>query len=122
MPDAGPVELEFAPIWRNMRKLVFSKTLTGVEGSNTELATGDIVETVRALKADSDDTIAVGGAELASDLIRAGLVDEYRLFVNPVVLGAGTPFFPPLDGPIELELVETRDFGSRVTYLRCLAP
>jgi dihydrofolate reductase len=51
-------------------------------------------------------------------LIEAGLVDEYGLFVNPVVLGAGTPFFPPLDDRIQLELVETREFGSRVVYLR----
>jgi dihydrofolate reductase len=63
----------------------------------------------------------VGGAGLASTLIRAGLVDEYRLFVNPVVLGGGTPFFPPLDDPIDLELLETRTFGSNVQYLRYAA-
>ena len=118
MPDAGPVELEFAPIWRAMPKLVFSRTLTSVEGSNTQLATGDVVEVVRELKAKSDGQIAVGGAGLAAELIRAGLVDEYRLFVYPVAIGAGTPFFPPLEEPIDLDLVETRDFNSRVTHLR----
>lgn len=117
-PEADAVELEFAPIWRALPKLVFSRTLAGVEGSNTSLATGDLVETVRELKAKSDGQIAVGGATLAADLIRAGLVDEYRLFVYPVAIGAGIPFFPPLDEPIDLELVETRDFGSRVTHLR----
>jgi dihydrofolate reductase len=115
------VELEFAPIWRAMPKLVFSRTLTSVEGTNTQLANGDVVETVRELKAEGDGEIAVGGAGLAADLIRAGLLDEYRLFVSPVILGAGTPFFPPLDEPIDLDLVETRNFGSRVTYLRCRA-
>jgi dihydrofolate reductase len=120
-PGVSAVELEFAPIWRAMPKLVFSRTLTSVKGSNTRLATGDVVETVRELKAERDGEIAVGGAGLAADLIRAGLVDEYRLFISPVVLGAGTPFFPPLNEPIDLELVETRDFGSRVAYLRCQA-
>ncbi len=117
-PEAGAAELEFAPLWRAMPKLVFSRTLTSVEGSNTQLADGDLVETVRKLKAETDGVIAVGGAELAAELIRAGLVDEFRLFAYPVVIGAGTPFFPPLDQPIDLELIETRDFGSRVTYLR----
>lgn len=120
-PGTTAVELEFAPIWRAMPKLVFSRTLTSVEGSNTQLATGDLVETVRELKAEIDGEIAVGGAGLAADLIRAGLVDEYRLFVSPVILSAGTPFFPPLDEPVALELVEARDFGSRVAYLRCRA-
>jgi len=60
----------------------------------------------------------VGGAGLAATLIKLDLIDEYRLFVSPVVLGGGTPYFPPLDPVIELGLVETRTFGSRVVYLR----
>jgi dihydrofolate reductase len=63
----------------------------------------------------------VGGAGLASTLVAAGLVDEYRLFVNPVILGAGTPFFPALGDRIGLELLETRTFGSAVVYLRYAA-
>ncbi|MEA2354332.1 MAG: hypothetical protein QOD61_461 [Solirubrobacteraceae bacterium] len=62
--------------------------------------------------------LGVGGAELASAFGKLGLIDEYRLFVSPVVLGAGTRFFPPLEEPINLELIETRTFGSRVVYLR----
>jgi dihydrofolate reductase len=62
--------------------------------------------------------LGVGGAGLASSLIELGLVDEFQLFVNPVVLGGGTPFFPALQERIALELVETRTFGSRVVYLR----
>ena len=60
----------------------------------------------------------MGGAGLASTLIKLGLVDEFRLFVSPVVLGAGTPYFPSLSKPIRLELLETRTFGSRVVYVR----
>jgi dihydrofolate reductase len=119
-PDSSEAALEFAPIWRATPKLVFSRTLDRVAG-NARLATGNAVETVRGLKAETDGELAVGGAGLAADLIRAGLVDEYRLFVSPVVLGAGTPFFPPLAEQIDLELVETRDFSSRVAYLRCRA-
>ena len=85
---------------------------------NASLAEGDPVEVVAELKRQPGKELAVGGAGLASTLIGAGLVDEYRQFVSPVVLGAGTPFFPPLDERIELELVETRTFGSRVVYLR----
>ena len=60
----------------------------------------------------------MGGAGLASTLIKLDLIDEYRLFVIPVVLGGGTPYFPPLDAALELELLETRTFGSRIAYLR----
>ena len=71
------------------------------------------------LKAQDGKDVAVGGAGLAGDRCRRlGLIDEYRLFVCPVVLGGGTPFFPALDERIDLELVETRTFGSRVVYLR----
>ena len=66
--------------------------------------------------------MSVGGAGLASTLIKLDLIDEYRLFVIPVVLGGGTPYFPPLDRAIPLELLETRTFGSRVTYLRYQRP
>jgi dihydrofolate reductase len=62
--------------------------------------------------------VAVGGAGLASSLAKLGLVDEYRLFVSPVLLGGGTPYFPAVDRRINLELIETRTFGSRVVYVR----
>jgi dihydrofolate reductase len=64
--------------------------------------------------------ISVGGAGLAATLIKLDLIDEYRLFVIPVVVGGGTPYFPPRDAAIQLELLETRTFGSRVVYLRYL--
>jgi dihydrofolate reductase len=116
-PSAGEVELEFARIWKALPKLVFSTTLETVEG-NARLATDGVAEEVARLKEQPGKDLAVGGAGLASTLIELGLVDEYRLFVSPVVLGAGTPYFPALEERIDLELVETRTFGSRVVYAR----
>jgi dihydrofolate reductase len=116
-PSATEYELEFARIWQNLPKIVFSKTLERVEG-NTRLATDGVAEEVAKLKEEPGEDLAVGGAGLASTFARLGLIDEYRLFVSPVVLGAGTRFFPALDERINLELVETRTFGSRVVYLR----
>jgi dihydrofolate reductase len=116
-PSAPDAELEFARIWKETPKIVFSRTLEKVEG-NATLVREDAAEEVARLKEQPGKDLAVGGAELASSLMKAGLIDEYGLFVNPVVLGGGTPFFPALDERINLELVETRDFGSRVVYLR----
>jgi dihydrofolate reductase len=116
-PSAPEHVLEFARIWQALPKIVFSNTLETVEG-NTRLATGGVAEEVAALKQQPGKDIAVGGAGLASSFVKLGLIDEYQLFVNPVVVGGGTPFFPALDEQINLELVETRTFGSRVVYLR----
>ena len=118
---AGSPELEFAGLWEDLPKIVFSKTLDKVEG-NATLATGDLAEEVARLKEQPGKDLAVGGAGLAASLIGAGLVDEFQLFVSPVVLGGGTPFFPPLQKRIDLELVETRTFGSRVVYARYRRP
>jgi dihydrofolate reductase len=115
-PSAPEVQLEFARIWKTLPKVVFSKTLETVEG-DTRLSRGDPVEEVRALKEESEGDIAVGGAALASTLTAHGLIDEYRLFVTPVVVGAGKPFFAG-DTRMDLELVETRAVGSGVVYLR----
>jgi dihydrofolate reductase len=116
-PSAAEHELEFARIWKGIPKIVFSKTLTSVEG-NARLVRNGVADEVAKLKDQPGKDLAVGGAGLASGLIRLNLVDEYRLFVSPVVLGGGTPYFPPLDERIDLELVETRTFGSRVVYMR----
>ena len=116
-PSASETELEFARIWKDLPKIVFSRTLEEVEG-NDRLATGDVAEEVARLKGQPGKDLAVGGAGLASTCIELGLVDEYQLFVYPVILGGGTPFFPPLDERVDLELVETRTFGSRVVYAR----
>jgi dihydrofolate reductase len=116
-PSAGEAELEFARIWQNLPKIVFSTTLEKVEG-NARLAGGGVAEEVAELREQPGKDLAVGGAGLASSFTKLGLIDEYRLFVTPVVLGGGTPYFPALDDRINLELVETRTFASRVAYLR----
>jgi dihydrofolate reductase len=115
---SGADLLEFARIWKAIPKVVFSTTLEQVQG-NARLASDDVAgEVARLREAPGEGVISVAGAGLASTLIKLDLIDEYRLFVIPVVLGRGTPYFPPLDRAIELELLETRTFGSRVVYLR----
>ena len=116
-PSAAEHELEFARIWKDMPKVVFSKTLEKV-GGNARLVRDGVAEEVAKLKEQPGKDLAVGGAGLASTLIKLDLIDEYRVFVSPVVLGGGTPYFPALDERIDLELVETRTFGSRVVYVR----
>ena len=116
-PSLGETEREFARIWQALPKIVFSTTLDKVEG-NARLASGGIAEEVARLKEQPGKDLGVGGAGLAATCTELGLIDEYRLFVSPVVLGGGTPYFPALDERIGLELMETRTFGSRVVYLR----
>jgi dihydrofolate reductase len=116
-PSAAEHVLEFARIWKRLPRVVFSKTLETVDG-NARLARDGVAEEVARLKEQPGEDLAVGGAGLASTCIELGLVDEFQLFVNPVVLGGGTPYFPALEERIGLELVETRTFGSRVVYVR----
>lgn len=110
-------QVEFAQIWKTLPKVVFSTTLESVVG-NTRLATGGVGEEVARLKQQPGQDIAVGGAGLAGACMKLGLIDEWRLFVGPVLLGGGTPYFATLDQRIDLELVETKTFGSGVDYLR----
>ncbi|HYN49751.1 MAG TPA: dihydrofolate reductase family protein [Thermoleophilaceae bacterium] len=116
-PSAPEHELEFARIWKDTPKIVFSRTLEQVEG-NARLVRDGVGEEVAKLKEQPGLKVSVGGAGLASTVMKLGLIDEYRLFVSPVVLGGGTPYFPSLDESINLELVETQTFGSRVVYVR----
>jgi dihydrofolate reductase len=117
----GSLHVEWSRVWRSVPKLVFSTTLETVKG-NATLATRGVAEEVAELKRQPGKDIAVGGARLASALIALDLIDEYRLFIRPVVLGGGTPYFPALDKLMSLELVETRTFGSRVIYARYRRP
>lgn len=116
-PDAPPVMREFAGIWRSVPKVVFSRTLHQV-GPNASLRAEVDPDEIRALKAQPGGDMTVGGADLAGAFRRLGLVDEYRLYVNPVVVGRGRRLFETADAPTDLELVETRPFGNGVVLLR----
>jgi dihydrofolate reductase len=116
-PAASDIVREFALIWQALPKVVFSRTLDSVKGENTTLARQDLRAELISLQESVRGDVEVGGAELAGEAVRLGLIDDYRLFVHPVALGGGIPFFPR-DIPVEMELVETRTFSSRVVYLR----
>jgi len=115
-PSASEVTVDFARIWQALPKVVFSKTLDRVEG-NTRLAPAGVVEEVARLKEEPGGDLAVGGAGLASELIERNLIDDYHVFICPILLGGGTPYFPAMERRIELELLETRTFAGGVEYL-----
>lgn len=115
--DPSDIAREFALIWQALPKVVFSRTLDSVEGANATLAHDDLRAELSSLQESVRGDVGVGGAELAGEAIRLNLIDEYRLFVHPVAVGGGIPFFPR-DHRVDLELVETRTFSSRVVYLR----
>ena len=115
--DATPVITDFARIWRDMPKVVFSRTLESVDW-NSRLERGDPVAVVRTLKAETDGYLEVAGATLAAPIVRAGLVDEYRIVLAPTAVGGGTPFLPALPSWIALRLVENRTFPGGVVLLR----
>lgn len=114
-------EREFARTWKDLPKVVFSRTLEKVEG-NARLVKEGVVEEVARLKEQPGGDLAVGGATLAAVLTRAGLIDEYGLFISPAVVGGGTRFFEDVEQRIDLELVDSRTFGNRVVYLRYRRP
>jgi dihydrofolate reductase len=107
----------FAYVWCALPKVVFSRTLHGVQG-NARLAEAPLAEEVAAVLDAPDKDVAIGGAGLARAAIELGLVDELRMFRHPVVVGGGTPFLPPVTDDIPLELIETRTFGARVIFER----
>ena len=115
-PNLTDVEREFAAIWNPMPKIVFSSSLQSVE-HNSRLVHGDVGDVLRELRSEFDGEIGVAGPNLAGQFVRRGLVDEFRLVVHPVVLGAGTPYWPQLDEPMRLRLIETRTFASGVSLL-----
>lgn len=112
-----PYIREFAEMWREADKVVFSRSLDAVTSARTSLAHDFDPEGVRRLKASAHRRITIGGAALAGQAIVAGLVDELRLFVVPALLGAGKPWFPQ-DVRLPLRLEETRAFAGGVVYLR----
>jgi dihydrofolate reductase len=112
-PAATDVMREYAAIWNSMPKIVFSTKLESVE-HNARLVRGDVGEVLDDVRHEFDGDLGVAGADLAGQFVRRGLVDEYRLMVHPVVLGSGTPYWPQLEEPLQLRLVETRTFSSGV--------
>ncbi len=112
-----PYILEFVQIWKQIPVIVFSSSLEQVEG-NARLERGDPVAVVTRLKEQPGPDLSVGGVRLASTLIQAGLVDEYHIFVQPILLGAGRPMYPALNEAVRLKLVETHTFHTGIVYLR----
>jgi dihydrofolate reductase len=115
-PSSTEVMREFARIWNAVPRVVFSTTLDHVEW-NSRLVSGDVGEIYRQIREEFSGDLEVAGPTLAAQFIRRGLVDEFQVVVHPVVLGAGTPFFPPLEAPIRLRLIDERRFASGVTLL-----
>jgi dihydrofolate reductase len=114
----GDSLLEWAAIWKRLPKVVFSTTLSVVQG-NARLASGGLAEEIQRLRAEpGEGDIAIGGAALAAQAAALDLIDEYRARVYPVLVGGGIPFFPRREGRVDLDLVETRTFSSGVVYLR----
>jgi dihydrofolate reductase len=107
----------FADVWCALPKVVFSRTLDSVQG-NARLAEAPVAEEVTAALGATDKDVSIGGAGLAAAAIELGLVDELRILRNPVVVGGGTPFLPPVTEAMRFDLIETKTFGTQVIYER----
>jgi dihydrofolate reductase len=115
-PDSTPTMAEFAGIWRDMPKIVYSRTLRHADWHSTIVP--DVVpDEVRALKAAPGGDLALGGAGLTASFLKHDLIDEFWIYVHPVAIGSGRALFPP-DTRITLRLDETRTFGNGVVLLR----
>lgn len=112
-----PYIQDFAELWKAADKVVFSRTLDRPSSERTRIEREFDADAVRQLKADAGQDLAVGGPELASSAIRAGLVDEFQMFISPVVVGGGKRYLPD-DVRLDLELLEERRFGNGVVFLR----
>jgi dihydrofolate reductase len=116
-PASTKPMIEFARIWRDMPKICYSTTLDHAEWNATMVR--DVVPAeVTELKAQPGGDLALGGADLAATFMRFDLIDEYRLYVHPVLIGRGKRLFEPSDVRVDLRLAETRSFGSGVVLLR----
>ncbi len=118
--STGPM-VEFARIWRDMPKIVFSRTLERADW-NTTVVRDLVPEEIQELKAEPGGDLALGGADLAAAFMRHDLIDEYRLYVHPIVIGQGKRLFRAADTRITLRLAETRTFGNGVVLLRYQRP
>jgi dihydrofolate reductase len=117
-PSLDDAEREWTALWKPLPKVVFSNTLSAVQG-HARLASGSLAEEIGWLRAGpGQGDIAIGGATLAAEAAALDLIDEYRLRVYPLLVGGGVSYFPQSARRVDLELVETRTFSSRVVYLR----
>jgi dihydrofolate reductase len=116
-PSSSEPMREFAAMWRDKPKYVYSRTLERADW-NTAIVRAVVPEDIEALKAQRGGDLVVGGAELAAAFRQLDLIDEYRIYVHPVVIGRGRPLFEPSDASFVLRLVETRTFGNGVVLLR----
>jgi dihydrofolate reductase len=114
---ADELRAEFADVWCDLPKVVFSRTLDSVQG-NARLAEASVAEEVAAVLQATDEDVSIGGADLAGQAIQLGFVDELRMSRYPVAVGGGTPFLPPVAQRVALDLIETRTVDSRVIYER----
>jgi dihydrofolate reductase len=117
LPDQSPVVQDYTRIWQDTDKVVYSRTLGQVVSERTRIERDFDPAAVKALKESAGSDISVGGPEIAAEALRAGLVDEVRLFLNPVVVGGGTRALPD-NVRMRLDLLDQRRFGSGVVYLR----
>ena len=115
--DDQPEMHDFAQLWRAADKVVYSRTLEAPFSARTRIERSFAPEAVRELKASAARDISVGGADLAAQALAAGLVDECRLFLAPVIVGGGTPSLPD-HVRLDLDLLEERRFGNGMVYLR----
>ncbi|MET8560840.1 dihydrofolate reductase family protein [Streptomyces flaveolus] len=117
-PSLDDSKLEWAALWNPLPKVVFSTTLSSVQG-NARLASSGLAEEIERVRAEpGEGDIAIGGATLAAEAAALGLIDEYRAVVYPVLVGGGVPFFPRHERRVALELLETRTFSSKAVYVR----
>jgi dihydrofolate reductase len=117
LADQPPVMQDFAQIWQGVDKIVYSKTLETVSTARTRIERDFEPEVVRQMKAAAGRDITVAGPELAAQAIKAGLVDDYHLFVTPIIVGGGKQFLPN-NVRLELELLDEHRFGNDVVHLR----
>jgi dihydrofolate reductase len=115
-PESSKEVREYAEVWRSADKVVYSKSLDAVETQRTRLERDFDPAAVRAMVDAAERDVSIGGANLAATALRAGIVDQIELYLNPVVVGGGTRALPD-DVRLDLELVATERFDSGVVYL-----
>jgi dihydrofolate reductase len=112
-----PEDAAFADVWGALPKVVFSRSLQSVD-SSARLATASVADEVAVTLESTDRGVSIGGSDLAAQAIALDLVDDYRMFRYPVIVGGGARYFPAVDSILPLELIESRVFGSQVVFER----